>query len=864
MKKYLIITTLLLMCTPIWSQKITGQVKNTQGEPLPFATIWSETSNKGTNANEKGEFVFQLSPGEHKITFRYVGHAPKEVLVRLETNSEKNLQIVLVEQIVTLSDVKVGGLKEDPAIGMIRRMISMAPFHLKEITSYQAKAYIKGNGMITSMSKVVKWAVGKQMEKDAGIKVGSIYMLEGVNIINYQKPNKIREKVISKRSNLPVQLQNEDGINLRVAQTNFYRPRVWGNLISPIAPNAFQFYQFSYLGSFKINDLTISKIQVRPKVISNELFDGVINIVEDTWSIYSFQLGYKDSNSQSKFEQQNALFNGVWMPIQYSVRSNIDVVGIGAKFEYVTQIKEYNIKLDPNFVVKPQIIEERIDKTLAKEIDKEKIKTVEDAKKSFSGEITRKKLKKALKQLEKQEKKSKDTVSAIQYASEFDFEVDSLASKKSEAYWQREREIPLSDVEIKAYKEADSLYLAGAEKRRKDSISNLPKFKWLQLYSGKLYDYTKKGIGKSFRISGLSYDFNAVNGNTLTYKLEYLNQFEKQNSFKVYSDLKWALNREAINGSLGLYRQFQNGRQGFGLKIGNELFQQNNTSPISDRLNSFYSILLNKNYAKYYNKEYVNLSYSNRIVASVLFSVESEYRNRNNLYNSVEHGIFNNSTKFSPNFGENNEIGKTLFPNDQQVVFKGNLQWQPNAVFRRYNKSVYVSNARAVVFNLGFTKSFLDNPFSSLSITAKQQINLNRLGEFNYFIGYHTFLQKPANFLDFTHFKGNEILFSSNTDEGFKALPYYQFSTSGSSLRGHFKWEPRKLLLTRFDMLYMYGLKESLHYNALYLPQVQQQKYYQEFIYGIDGIFKVFGLDLVYPVGTWVPEKMKVLIRVPI
>ncbi len=863
MKKYLTIITLLLMCTPIWSQKITGQVKNTQGEPLPFATIWSETANKGTNANEKGEFVFQLSPGEHKITFRYVGHAPKEVLVRLETNSEKNLQIVLVEQVVTLSDVKVGGLKEDPAIGMIRRMISMAPFHLKEIASYQARAYVKGNGMITSMSKVVKWAVGKQMEKDAGIRVGSIYMLEGVNLVNYQKPNKIKEKVISKRTNLPAQLQNEDGLNLRVAQTNFYRSRVWGNLISPIAPNAFQFYQYSYLGSFKVNDHTISKIQIRPKVASNELFEGILNVVEDTWSIYSFQLSFKDNNSTSRFEQQNALFNGVWMPIQYSVRSNIDMVGIGAKVEYITQIKEYVIKIDPTFLVKPQIIEERLEKNLAKEIDKVKIKSVQDAKKSIGGEITRKKLKKALKQIEKQERIPKDSVSKIEYASEFDLEVDSLANKMSDEYWQKEREIPLSELEKNAYKEADSLFNAGAEKRRKDSINSLPKFSWMQLFNGKLYDYSKKGIGKSFRISGMSYDFNAVNGNTLTYRFEFVNQFEKQNSFKVYSDLRWALNREAINGSLGFYRQFQNGRQGFGLKFGNELFQMNNTSPISDRLNSFYSLLLNKNYAKYYNKEYANLSYSNRIVASVLFSVESEYRKRNNLYNSVEHGIFNNSTKFSSNFGENNEIGKTLFPNDQQVVFKGNLQWQPNAVFRRYNKSVYVSNARAVVFNLGFTKSFLDNPFSSVSISAKQQINLNRFGEFNYFIGYHTFLQKPASFLDFTHFKGNEILFSSNTDEGFKALPYYQFSTSGTSLKGHFIWEPRKFLLTRFDLLYMYGIKESLQYNALYLPQVNQQKYYQEFIYRVDGIFKVFGLDLVYPIGTWVPEKLKVLIRVP-
>lgn len=863
MKKYLIIITLLFLSSSLWSQKIRGQIKNTQGEPLPFASIWSETFNKGTTANENGEFVFLLSPGEHKVTFRFVGHAPKDMLVRLEANSEKMLQIVLVEQAVTLSDVKVGGLKEDPAIGIIRRMISMAPFHLKEITSYQAKAYIKGNGTITSMSKVVKWAVGKQMEKEAGIKVGSIYMLEGVNLITYQKPNKIKEKVISKRTNLPAQLQSEDGINLRVAQTNFYKPRVWGNLISPIAPNAFKFYTFNYLGSFKVNDQTISKIQVRPRAVSNDLFEGVLNVVEDTWSIYSFQLSYKDANANSKFEQQNALFNGVWMPIQYSVRSNIDVVGVGAKFEYITQIKEYAIKLDPTYVVKPQIIEERLEKNLAKEIDKEKIKTVQDAKKSIAGEITRKKLKKALKQIEKQEKVPKDSVTKIDFASEFDFEVDSLASKKSDEYWQKEREIPLSDVEIKAYKEADSLFTAGAEKRRKDSIQNLPKFRFMQLINGKTYDYTKKGIGKSFKISGLSYDFNAVNGSTLKYQLEYLNRFESQNTFKISSDFRWAINRKALNGNLAISQTLQNGRQRFGFKVGNELFQINSTSPISDRLNSFYSLFLNKNYAKYYQKQYVNLNYSNRIYSTLLFSMEGEYRDRIGLQNSLEQGIFKNNKRFEPNYAVNEEKGNTLFNNDQQVFIKGTLQWQPFAEFRRYNKNVYLTNNKGVVFRLAYSQALIDNPFSAIELSVNNRLNLNRYGMFNYQVSYHRFIQKPSSFLDFTHFKGNEILFTTRSNEGFKALPYYLYSTSHNTLKGNFTWEPRKFLFTQVNVLYAYGLKESIQYNGLYLNKPAQPEYYHELVYSLDGIAGFLGVDLAIPMSNLVSDKFKVLIRVP-
>jgi hypothetical protein len=132
--------------------------------------------------------------------------------------------------------------------------------------------------------------------KEAGIKVGSTYLLEGINQVNYQKPNKITEKVLSNRNNLPAVLRNADAPNLRVTQTNFYSPKIWGYLISPVAPNAFQFYKFAYIGSFTVNGQTISKIQITPKSSYQDLFEGVISVVEDTWSIYSFSLNFKNSS----------------------------------------------------------------------------------------------------------------------------------------------------------------------------------------------------------------------------------------------------------------------------------------------------------------------------------------------------------------------------------------------------------------------------------------------------------------------------------------------------------------------------------------------------------------------------------------
>ncbi|MHA8066336.1 DUF5686 and carboxypeptidase regulatory-like domain-containing protein [Aquirufa sp. ROCK2-A2] len=864
MRKYLIAGLLInLISLSVYSQSIKGLVKDSKGEILPFATIWIQNLNKGTIANENGQYQFVLGPGDHQVVFRFLGFAPKTVSIHFNKGDEdKELNIVLVEQAVTLQDVKVGGLKEDPAIGIMRRMISMAPFHLKEVSSYSARAYVKGVGKINSMSKIIKWAVGKQMEKDAGIKVGTTYMLEGVNQINFQKPNKIQEKVISNRNNLPAQLR-DGALNLRVAQTNFYKPRVWSGIISPVAPNAFSFYQFSYLGSFKLNDLTISKIRVMPKALSDDLFDGTINVVEDTWSIYSFNLNFKSSNAQINFQQQNAQFYGVWMPINYDVRTNFNVMGIEANFSYVTQIKEYNIKVDPAFVVKPQIIEERLEKSLAKEIDKEKIKSFKDAKTAISGDITRKKLKKALKTIEKAEEKEIEEKEGTVFESEYDFEVDSLANLKSEDFWTQERQVPLTNEEKLAYKKADSLYIAGAKKRTEDSLNRLPIFKWSQIITGKVYDFRKKDIGKRISITGISYDFNAVNGNTWKYGFEYLNQFKEQNSLKFFGDLKWAAQREVLNGEFGMERTFQNGRQFISAKLGNSLKQINSTFPISDRLNSFYSFFLNQNFAKYYQKEFVNVEYRNRISSNFLLFFEGEFRNRSAVSNSVEQGVFKNYDKFTPNVAINLENQNTTFSNDQQVYLKGMIQWQPNATFRRYNKNVYLNNSRGLIFRLSYAQALLDNPFKSVELSVTNRLNLNRLGDFRYQLSATQFIEKPNSFLDYTHFKGNEIIFTSRFDFGFKALPYYLYSTSGTSVRGHFTWEPRKFALTQLDALYMYGLRESFTYNALYSKNVVGNKYYHEISYGLDGIGGILGLDLVYPMGNWVPEKFKLLIRVP-
>jgi hypothetical protein len=116
--------------------------------------------------------------------------------------------------------------------------------------------------------------------------------------------------------------------------------------------------------------------------------------------------------------------------------------------------------------------------------------------------------------------------------------------------------------------------------------------------------------------------------------------------------------------------------------------------------------------------------------------------------------------------------------------------------------------------------------------------------------------------LDYQHFKGNEINVSSG-ETSFLALPYYTLSNPGGHFKAFLSWQPRKFIFTQNAFLALYGLKEKVGYSYLQTTVNSQTVHYQELTYGLAGIGKILGIDLVYPMGTVVPEKLKVLVRLP-
>ena len=230
------------------------------------------------------------------------------------------------------------------------------------------------------------------------------------------------------------------------------------------------------------------------------------------------------------------------------------------------------------------------------------------------------------------------------------------------------------------------------------------------------------------------------------------------------------------------------------------------------------------------------------------------YRSRSSLENHVENGYFYKDRIFEPN-GES-------FNRSNQVFSSTIIRFQPFATWRRFNGARRLSNESGPTFSGIFEKAMGDQAFSKVSFQMAHSINLANWGKLNYRFAAAHFMRKPSLFVDFQHFKGNEINLSSR-EADFLALPYYQLSNAGGHVKAFVLWEPRKFLLTQNAFLSLYGLKENVGYAYLQTNVNSQVINYQEVSYRLTGIAKILGIDLVYPIGSVVDEKWKVLVSLP-
>ncbi len=142
MHRSLSLIFLTFVFNQVFSQKLTGTVKDVAGNNLSFSSIEIKNKSIGTIANEEGRFSLTLSPGSYTVICQHIGYQRQEKTITISSENIK-LDFELSVQQLTLPEVLVKQ-GEDPAYAIIRNAINKRRFYKDEFQKFTTEVYTKG------------------------------------------------------------------------------------------------------------------------------------------------------------------------------------------------------------------------------------------------------------------------------------------------------------------------------------------------------------------------------------------------------------------------------------------------------------------------------------------------------------------------------------------------------------------------------------------------------------------------------------------------------------------------------------------------------------------------------------------------
>lgn len=793
------------------AQRITGTVKDNNGNILPFASILVKGTSMGVTANNQGEFSIALSPGKYILDCRYVGYLSQEKEIVLK-NETITTQFTLTVQQLKLSEVVIQKGGEDPAYEIIRQAIKKRPDYENQVKAYSVMAYMKGIIKLKYLpNKIFGQKIPDEDRSGMGLDSsgkGIIYLSESVAKLSTQEPDKYKLEVISSR------VSGSQGFGFDVPITiDFYQnnisslpPQVSARgFVSPIADNALNFYKFKLMGVFFEGGNQVNVIKVIPRRDYEPLFSGIINITENDWRIFSLdllitkksQLQLIDSLSISQINIP--VEKDTWRLKNQVMRFNIDILGVKAGGDFVNVYSDYN--LHPTF-----------------------------PKKFFNNVVMK---------------------------------YDSAVNKKTHEYWDTVRPVPLEPEEIKDYLlkdsllkvslKADSLSREGFDTSKRKKISLIGIF-----YPGIT---TRVGKKRSVLIQSeplvRSIQFNTVEGLAVEPSIVFGKYVKSlKSNISLITDVRYGFNNQHLNPWAGLKftsrELFEPGVKpklhSYFVAGGKRVSQFFKESQMDGLGNTIGSLLYGRNLMKIYENYFAKAGYTKAWESSARLRVEAGYEDRLPLDNTTDF-ILNKKwqKRYTPNYPT--EILASQFERHQAVLLHASFSIKPGQKYIQFPSYKMAIGSKLPTFTADYTKGIKnlfgsDVDYDKWALSISDDANLKLAGSIKYNITFGGFLNKNAvQVQDYKHFFSNISVVAGEYVKTFQnASPYYFSNTSSFYTELHLEHHSNGLLTNKIPLFKRLNWNLVEGANALYInPNTQ----YVEIFAGIENIFKGIRIDAV-------------------
>ncbi|MCE2996118.1 MAG: DUF5686 and carboxypeptidase regulatory-like domain-containing protein [Cyclobacteriaceae bacterium] len=838
---------LTLVASSAFAGGIRGTIKGDDGTILAFASVFVKQTSAGAATDMEGRFELSLPPGQYDVLFQYLGYETTQRKIEVGADFVE-INIVLKTQVVVLQNVIIKAGKEDPAYTIMRKAIGKAKYHTQQLDNYTAKVYIKGKGQL----KDYPWFAKKAVEKE-GITKDRVFISESVSEIKYTRPNKFEEKVIA----VYTKGKDRNTSPNQFVFGSFYESEI-AEVVSPLSPKAFSYYKFEYLGSFKDNTYEISKIKVTPRSKGDNVFEGMIFIVEDWWSIHSLDLRTVKLGINFKVKQiYNPIEDKAWLPISQQFFVDGKVFGFEFTAEYLATLKDYKITLNPDLVVaEMKVVDEKIEKEEAKKIEKKFSKKDQQIQERLASgkEVTNKELRQMVREYEKQEQKETKEPEVL---SESTFTVDSAAYKKDSTFWSEIRPVALSKQEERGYQINDSISTVERQREEGDTLKSRKGkkgFSPTDLLVGNSYRVDKT---TDFRIHFPYGGFNTVEGFNLIYRTSLYKRWvfkDKTDSTKksrtsrleISPIARYAFSRQLLTGKLRV--EYRNQNQRITLEGGRYVEQFNSDEPIHSFVNTLTSLFSGDNWMKLYEQDFIDLKYRNRINDKFTITSSWALSRRHELDNRSDYTFFSdNKENYRPNAPVNVETLNTGFEDNTSFTGAVGIEARPWQKYRIRNGNKFRIQNSSPVLSFNYKKGFngvfgSDVNYDLIEAGIRQQIKFGIRGTFDLNLKAGKFLNADKlYFMDYKHFLGNKTpIITSDPVGSFRLMDYYLYSTRDQfvSISAHYHF--RKFLITRIPMIRLMGVQENFFVNYLSTPS---SKNFTEVGYGLDGILRIFRLE---------------------
>lgn len=793
------------------AQKIYGTVFTDKGDLLPYASITVKGTSIGASANDKAKFSFTVSPGTYTVVCQHIGFTKQEKTVTV-TNENTEVTFIIGNQQLDLTEVIVKS-GEDPAYDIIRQAIKKRPFYNEQVKSFECGLYTKDLMKLRNLPKKI---LGRKIEdediKDMGLdssRKGIIYLAESVAKVYLQQPDKFKMEVLSSR------VSGSDGfgftfptfISLYQNNVSIFLDRLNPRgFVSPIADAALSMYRFKYLGSFYEDGKEINSIQVIPRRTYEPVFSGTINITDGDWRIHSFDLlltktAQLEIVDTLRITQIHVpVGNDVWRVKNQFIHFNFKQFKIDAIGNFVSVYSDY--KINPVF-----------------------------AKNRFNNVI-------------------------VNY--------DTGSNKKSAAYWDATRPVPLEAEEKMDYKVKDSIFLVN-----KDSLISQNSVDSLNKKQGrlKLYNVFWKGLhrtrytvngnhnwGIESLIQGLEY--NLAEGVVINF-LPYYNRYIKKlkTNFSFEPGFRYGLSNTHFNAWADLVfrtRDWETDkklkRQTWTISGGKRVSQFNKANPITTLTNTINTLFWGDNYMKTYENYFASVNFSKRYENGLRFNINALYEDRIPLNNTTDFIVFKkDSLNITPNYPYE-KITAQFAPHQAFIISIG-ISIKPGQKYIQFPNRKMSLGSNYPTFSFNYTKGFKnifgsDVNFDKWRISIDDDKNFKLAGLLKYKIGIGGFLNTGnVPIQDYQHFNGNRTLRASEYVNSFQVAKYYANSTISSFYTyGHLEHHFNGLLTNKIPLFKRLNWNLVAGGNAFY---VNGKNNYVEVFAGLENILKIFRLDFV-------------------